>query len=228
MPEIEGFTEPALFGVLRDDRGLKCDVVCDEVGRHIERRQFVPPREQCFKEFFAECAVFYHLPQPAAHLARGQGRKKAGIGKHCLGLVERPHEVLDAQKVDGRLSAHRGIDLRQKGGRHLEAGDAAHIERRRKAADVPDDAAADHHEAARAVELLLCHRLQKREQRLLRLVFLARGHGEHGHVAQHFADARSPQPFDVAVGKDQPLRIARKKAREFLFKRPLAAEDGAF
>ena len=77
-----------------------------------------------------------HLPDAAAHLARGESRKEAGVCEHCLGLVERPHEVLDAQKVDGGLSAHRGVDLRQKGGGHLEAGDAAHIERRRKPADV--------------------------------------------------------------------------------------------
>ena len=159
MPEVEGFTEPALFGVLGDDRRLKRDVVCNEVDGHAERGQLTAPYEQLFKEFFGKRAVLYHLPDAAAHFARGEGRKEAGVCEHRLGLVERPHEVLDAQKVDGGLSAHRGVDLRQKGGGHLEAGDAAHIERRRKPADVAHDAAADHDKAARAVQLRFCHRL---------------------------------------------------------------------
>ena len=105
MPEVEGFTEPALFGVLGDDRRLKRDVVCNEADGHVERSQLTAPQEQLFKELFLERAVLDYLPDAAAHFARGERRKKAGVCEYRLGLVERPHEILDAQKVDGGLEA---------------------------------------------------------------------------------------------------------------------------
>jgi hypothetical protein len=54
---------------------------------------------------------------------------------------------LPAGQVDGRLAAHRAVDLREQRGRYLHQGDAAHVQRRRETSEIAHDAAADRHEA---------------------------------------------------------------------------------
>jgi hypothetical protein len=66
-----------------------------------------------------------------------------GIGDHQHRLMERAEQVLALRRVDAGLAADRGIDLRQQRGRHLHEIDAAAQDRRRKAGEIADHAAAE-------------------------------------------------------------------------------------
>ena len=145
--------------------------------------------------------MLYDLAQPAAHLARGKGAEEGGIGEYPSGLMKGADEIFDAAKIDGSLSAHRGIHLRQKGGRDLDAVDAAHIERCGEPAHVPDDAAAQTDEAVAAVQPRLRHGGEQRKERFRRFVRLTRGHGMYRHAPEGAHRPRAVQPPHPIVGE---------------------------
>ena len=57
--------------------------------------------------------------------------------------MERADQVLAVRRIDAGLAADRGIDLRQQRGRHLHEIDAAPHDRRGKAGEIADHAAAE-------------------------------------------------------------------------------------
>ena len=69
--------------------------------------------------------------------------ERFGVTDHRRGLPERADEVLALGKVHAGLSADRGIDLPQKGGRHRYEPDAPVIHRGDEPADIGHDTATD-------------------------------------------------------------------------------------
>ena len=80
-----------------------------------------------------------------------QGCQKLRIDKHSLRLIERACEIFSCLEVNSHLAADAAVNLRQKRGRNLHEGHAAHKACSSKAAKVTDNAAAQrqHNVAAR-------------------------------------------------------------------------------
>jgi hypothetical protein len=68
------------------------------------------------------------------------------------GLVEGADQVLAARRVDGGLAAHGAVHLGQQGGRDLDKGRAALVDRGREPARSPDDAAAEGRDRVAAIQ----------------------------------------------------------------------------
>jgi hypothetical protein len=73
--------------------------------------------------------------------------------------MERAEQVLALWRVDAGLATDRGIDLRQKRGRHLHEIDAAAQDCRRETGEIADHAAAERNHQIVALDL-------RRDQRL--------------------------------------------------------------
>ena len=67
--------------------------------------------------------------------------------------MKRAEQVLALRRVDAGLAADRGIDLRQQRGRHLHEIDAAAQDRRGKAREIADHAAAERDHQIVALDL---------------------------------------------------------------------------
>ena len=93
----------------------------------------------------AEQAVFHHLGIAGAEFALRQRVEQRGVGDHQDRLMERADQVLALAGVDRGLAADRRIDLRQQRRRHLHVVDAAPDQRRGKAGEIADHAAAERH-----------------------------------------------------------------------------------
>jgi hypothetical protein len=57
--------------------------------------------------------------------------------------MKRAEKIFSARRIDPGLAADRRVDLRQQRGRHLHEIDAAAQDRRRKAGEIADHAAAE-------------------------------------------------------------------------------------
>ena len=67
--------------------------------------------------------------------------------------MKRAEQILAVRRIDSGLAADRGIDLRQQRGRHLHEIDAAAQDRRGKAREVADHAAAERDHQIVALDL---------------------------------------------------------------------------
>ena len=222
MAEVEALSEPLFFGVPSYDVRLERNVGGHDPGKKVKIKQFVRIFFQRIENFRTERAVFDDLAQSAADLPQGKRAQESAVHQHAARLTERAHKVFDPVEIDGGLSADGGIHLREERGGHLNAGDAAHIQRRRKSAHITHDAAAQAHERIRAVHLRLRHGGEQCKQRFGRLVFLARRHHVHGRSRKISPDRFAIQRIYVGVGKDHCRRRGRK-----LFKRIVPADDDA-
>ena len=102
--------------------------------------------------FVVDETVFDHFAVTGGELAFRQGVEGRKIGKHQLGLVEGTDQILAMRGIDPGLAPDRGIDLRQKRGRHLDEIHAAPGDRRGKARQIANDAAAERNHQIAALE----------------------------------------------------------------------------
>ena len=114
---------------------------------------------QAKNAFVAEHTVFGDFGVAGAELARRQGVEHRGIGDHQHRLMKRAEQVFSLRRIDPGLAADRRIDLRQQRGRHLHEIDAAAQDRRGKAREIADHAAAERDHQIVALDL-------RRDQRL--------------------------------------------------------------
>jgi hypothetical protein len=108
--------------------------------------------------------------RPGREFPRRQAAQGVEIGQHQARLMERPDHVLARRVVDGRLAAHRRIDQRQQGGRHLNEIDATLVDGRGKSGHVADHTAAEGHDQTPAVETRLQQRIEDAVQAVPGLV----------------------------------------------------------
>ncbi len=101
----------------------------------------------------AEHAIFGDFGVAGAELARRQRVQHRRIGDHQHRLMKRAEQVLALRRVDAGLAADRGIHLRQQRGRHLHEIDAAAQDRRCKAGEIADHAAAERDHQIVALDL---------------------------------------------------------------------------
>ena len=145
MTEIEQRALAVFALVAGDNRGLGAAGGCDRVlarsaaGKDVGMVGVEPGEEG----FIAEHAIFGDFGVAGAELARRQRIEHGGIGNHQNRLMKRAEQVLALRRVDAGLAADRRIHLRQKRGRHLHEIDAATQDRRRKAGEIADHAAAE-------------------------------------------------------------------------------------
>src|SRR3989338_9599391 len=101
---------------------------------HLGFEKFEKPRVgdySIFDDFSKSCAI----------LAGWECLKNIRVAQHQLGLIERPDKVLAQWMVDAGLSSNAGIDLRNKGRRHLHKRNAAQIDGGCEACEIADDPA---------------------------------------------------------------------------------------
>ena len=103
--------------------------------------------------FVAEHAVFGDFGVAGAELARRQRVEHGGVGDHQNRLMKRAEQVLALRRVDAGLAADGRVDLRQQRGRHLHEIDAAAQDRRGKAREIADHAAAERDHQIVALDL---------------------------------------------------------------------------
>ncbi len=138
------------------------------------------------------------------HSRRGTARGDSvsstrGIGDDQDRLMEGAEQVLALRRVDAGLAADRGIDLRQQRGRHLHEIDAAAHDRRRKAGEIADHAAAQRDHEIVALDL-------RGDQRLADLF-------EAGIALGPLAFARRRcATIGMPAIRERPLRRARASA----------------
>ena len=145
MAEIEQRAFAVFAFVARHDRGLGAAGGGDGV---LARRAALEnigvvglqPGEE---RFIAEHAIFGDFGIAGAELARRQRVEHRGVGDHQHRLVKRAEQILALRRIDPGLAADGRIDLRQQRGRHLHEIDAAAQDRRRKAGEIADHAAAE-------------------------------------------------------------------------------------
>ncbi|MNQ79012.1 hypothetical protein D3C85_939410 [compost metagenome] len=108
--------------------------------------------------------------------------------------------------VDGRLAAHRRIHLREQGRGHLQEAHAAHVNRGREARHVANDAAAQGHQDAAAVQAVGQQGVEDLVQRLPVLKGLAVGQFDAQHALagtrQSCLGALSVQGRHCRIGDD--------------------------
>src|ERR671934_260648 len=97
-------------------------------------------------------AMLDHLGKARAQLALGQRIERRHVADHGERLVEGADHVLAARMVDGGLAADGRVDLREQRGRYLHEAHAALVDRRGKAGEVADDAAAKSDDGSVAAE----------------------------------------------------------------------------
>jgi hypothetical protein len=155
--------------------------------------------------------------RPGREFPRRQAAQGVQIGQHQARLMERPDHVLARRVVDGRLAAHRRIDERQQGGRHLNEIDATLVDGRGKSGHVADHTAAEGHDQAPAVESRLQQRIEDAVQAVPGLVgFTGRqGHGQQrgSVIAQAGAQPGLVQRAHSLVGDDRHLTAAGQRAQ---------------
>src|SRR2546425_5179865 len=97
-------------------------------------------------------AVLDHLGEPGAQLAIGKRIEHGDVADHGAGLVEGADQVLASRMIDRRLAPHRGIDLREERGRHLDEGDTALVDGGGEAGEIADDTATERDDKAITTE----------------------------------------------------------------------------
>ena len=155
VAEIEQRALAGLALVARDDRGLGAAGGRDRV---LARRAAgedvgVVGLEPGEEGLVAEHAVFGDFGIAGAELARRQRVEHRGVGDDQHRLMERAEQILALRRVDAGLAADGGIDLRQQRGRHLHEIDAAAQDRRGKAGEIADHAAAERDHEIVALDL---------------------------------------------------------------------------
>ncbi|MDO8547644.1 MAG: hypothetical protein Q7R68_09835 [Nitrospirales bacterium] len=98
---------------------------------HLGFEKFEKPRvgdHSVFNDFRKSCAI----------LAGWKRLKNIRVAQYQLGLIERPNQILAQWMVDAGLASNAGIDLRNKGRRHLHKRDAAQIDGGCEAGEIAD------------------------------------------------------------------------------------------
>ena len=157
VTKIQQGPSPGFLLVLGDDGRLDLDRADDRPlqCRRITRGSDSPRTGQPVEEVrIADQPVLQDLGPAGAQLERRQGRQDIDVGQDEARLMEGPDQILAARRVDRGLAPDRGIDLGQKGRRHLHEVDAAHVERCRQPRQIADDAAAQGDDHVLAVQPL--------------------------------------------------------------------------
>src|SRR5271169_1304822 len=121
VTEIEQRTLSLLGLVGCDDAGFGRTTGCNGLGAgRAAREHFAPTSFEKFEEIaVADEAILDDFRVPGAKLAPAQGIEAARICENEHRLVERADEILAVRRIDPRLSADAGIDLRQERGGDL-------------------------------------------------------------------------------------------------------------
>ena len=153
MAEIENGAHALLRGVLLHHAHLHRNRTLDERGQG----GFVALANRLHAVFHvgeqlgvADGAGLDDFAQPAEVFAFRQRGQQAGIRHHHARRVEGADQVLAERVVDARLAADAAVHHGQKGGGHVDQGDAPHVAGGHEAAQIADDAAAqgEHHALA--------------------------------------------------------------------------------
>ncbi len=130
--------------------------------------------------------------------------------------MERADEVLALRRIDAGLAADGGVHLRQQRGRDLHEAHAAAQDRRRKAGEVADDAAAQRDDEIAAFEAELEQALAQRLQLAKALGRLARRQRDRADVAAVLLQGRfqraEMKARDVRVRDDGAARSSEPRA----------------
>ena len=129
--------------------------------------------------------------------------------------MKRAEQILSLRRVDPGLAADRGIDLRQKRGRHLHEIDAAAQDRGRESGEIADHAAAERDHQIVALDL-------RRDQRFadpfetgigFRAFALLDNDSRAGNAGlrQRAFGFFQPVPRDIAVGDDGGARAGPQR-----------------
>ena len=176
----------------------------------------------------ADQAVFDDLGQTRRQFPRRQGRQAGGVDDHGLGLVEGADHVLAQRVVDAGLAAHRGIDLGQQRGRHLDEVHPALIAGRGEPAHVADHPATKGDEGGLAIMAILQQTVEDQLQGFPVLVRLAIGQHDRANraVAQGAQQALQIERRDGLVGDDRHLAPGEMGQEAFrLIQKALADVD---
>ena len=101
----------------------------------------------------AEHAIFGDFGVAGAELARRQRVEHGRVGDHQHRLMKGAEQIFAVRRIDPGLAADGRVDLRQQRGRHLHEIDAAAQDRRRKAGEIADHAAAERDHQIVALDL---------------------------------------------------------------------------
>ena len=157
-------------------------------------------------------AVLEHLGEAGAQFRAGEGLEHERIDDHRAGLVEGANEVLAGGNVHPGLAAHRRVDHREEGGRHMGHRDAAHVGGGNEAGEVGGDSAAQRDDGAVAAEAGLGDVVGEARPAVARLVLLAAGEGEDlgGEGPERLEELLAEAGGDVDVGDDRVAMGARR------------------
>lgn len=207
MAEVEEFPQ-ARFALIRYDHiALDLDVACDDRGNKAEilRKELLGERgllQLAEERGVADDTVLDDLPAAVGKLLGCEGAEATHVGDDDARLPEGACKVLARRKVDGGLSAHRGIDHGQKARGNLGEPYAAHVGRCGEAGYISDHASAKGHDHVFAAEFVFGHELKDFDKGVCPLVLFPR----FEHV-----DARSVARLGEALGHD--VRVERPHVR---------------
>jgi len=160
----------------------------------------------------AEQAVLDDLRHAGGKLARRQRGQQPGRDEDRPRLVEGAHEVFAGLEINPGFPAHGAVHHREQRRRHLHKIDATLVGRCRKAAEVAHHTAAHGKEHARAVEPVLCQKIEHTAKLLQALRLLAGLQGEHRRrVAKHRAQRPALARLKICVGDDGKLAPYRRQ-----------------
>ncbi len=171
-------------------------------------KDLAPARFEKFEKIpVVDQAVFDHLGVAGAELPLAQRVEGAGIGKDEGGLVERADQVLAVRRVDARLAADAGIDLRQEGGGNLNEAHAAAQRGGAEAGQVADHPAAERDDDVPPFDARLDQRVGDAGELLIGFGRLARRAYDRGRAEARRGEAlRQPvevERRDMRVGDDR-------------------------
>ena len=202
-----------------DDARLRLDRASDGLGAQgfVAGQQGRAIRLAPFEEGgIVDQPVFHHLGIACAQLARGQGGKRADIGQHQRGLVERADQVLACARVDRGLAADAGIDLRQQRGGKLDEAAAALEHRGGETGQIADHPAAKGQYVIAPVDPFGQQEVAQLFQMRPVLGRFARGQHQPARLfpvsRQRGVDRVAPQRRDMGIGDDGHGLLAQQRA----------------
>ncbi len=202
VAEVEQRALTAFALVLHHHLGLVAAGTFDGIGQHIgiARQQRIQVGFQPGEESrVADQSVFDHLGETGGQLAVRECVQRCRVGDHAARLVERADHVLAERVIDAGLAAHRGVDLRQQRGRHLDEIHTALIAGGGKSGDIADHTAAQRDEGDITVAAVLQQCVEDAVQNFQCLVLLA---VRQDDVVLPEAVQSGAQPFQIQ-GRDR-------------------------
>lgn len=154
VAEIENAAQVTFEGIAVDDVGFQADGSVDQA---VEVRRGstgkVSLRETAPETGVVDAEDLEGFDQAVAHLRFGESGQEVVVADNDAGGAEHADDILDSEKIDGRLAADGRIHLADQGRGHGGIRNSAHIERGRETGQVGDDTAADGEEQRAAVSV---------------------------------------------------------------------------